>query len=80
LQWAQVVKIPDVTLTQQGRAAAWGLPSDAESEFVSRPDLKRVWCSACTFDVADDDQPEAWSGRFPAVWVIKTDIEGCGLD
>jgi hypothetical protein len=74
LQWARVIKIKDVTLTEEGRRAAWGLPQDIEDEFACRPDLKGVWCSVCTFDVLEEDRPEAWGNDYPVVWVIKTDI------
>jgi len=82
LQWAQVIDIEGITLTPEGRATAWGLDrvAELEYEFGCRPDLKAVWCSICTFDLSDEDRPEEWGGRFPAAWVIKTDIGHPGLD
>jgi hypothetical protein len=76
LEWAKIVEIPDVWLSQKGRTTAWGLPPDIEREFASRRDLESVWTSVCYFDVPDGELPEEWGRNYPSVWVVKTDVGG----
>ena len=74
LEWAKVVEIEDVWISAKGRSTAWGMAPNPESDYAIRSDLKNVWCSICTFDIADGDIPDEWGGQYPNVWVIKTDV------